>query len=97
MDLILLAPIAGVLALAFAGILASGIMKKDPGNDKMKEIMGYIHEGAMAFLYREYRVLGVFIVVMVIVIGLLMKSWLTALCFVVGAIFSILLVISECK
>ncbi|NLM44859.1 MAG: sodium-translocating pyrophosphatase [Clostridiales bacterium] len=90
MDLILLAPIAGVLALAFAGILASGIMKKDPGNDKMKEIMGYIHEGAMAFLYREYRVLGVFIVVMVIVIGLLLKSWLTALCFVVGAIFSIL-------
>jgi len=91
MDLMfLMAPIAGVLALAFAGFLASGIMKKDPGNARMKEIMGYIHEGAMAFLYREYRVLAVFIVVMAIIIGILLKSWLTALCFVVGALFSIL-------
>ena len=90
MDLVLLAPIAGVAALVFAGFLASAIMKKDPGNDKMREIMGYIHEGAMAFLYREYKVLAVFIVVMILVIGILLKSWLTALCFVIGAIFSIL-------
>lgn len=90
MDLVLLAPIAGVAALAFAGFLASAIMKKDPGNDKMREIMGYIHEGAMAFLYREYKVLAVFIAVMVLVIGILLKSWLTAVCFVIGAIFSIL-------
>jgi len=90
MDLMLLAPIAGVLALVFAGILASGILKKDPGNDKMREIMGYIHEGAMAFLFREYKVLAVFIAVMVVVIGLFLKSWVTAICFVIGALFSIL-------
>jgi len=90
MDLMLLAPIAGVLALVFAGILASGILKKDPGNDKMREIMGYIHEGAMAFLYREYKVLAIFIVVMVVVIGIFLKSWVTAICFVIGALFSIL-------
>lgn len=90
MDLMLLAPIAGVLALAFAGFLASGILKKEPGNDRMKEIMGYIHEGAMAFLFREYKVLAIFIAVMVIIIGIFLKSWLTAICFVVGALFSIL-------
>lgn len=90
MDLMLWAPISGVLALAFAGYLASGILKKDPGNDRMKEIMGYIHEGAMAFLFREYKVLAIFIAVMFIVIGIFLKSWLTAICFVIGALFSIL-------
>ncbi|MCQ1528329.1 sodium-translocating pyrophosphatase [Lutispora saccharofermentans] len=90
MDLMLLAPISGVLALVFAWILAAGIMKKDPGNDRMKEIMGYIHEGAMAFLFREYKVLAIFIVVLAAIIGILLKSWLTAICFVVGALFSIL-------
>ncbi|MDD4835169.1 MAG: sodium-translocating pyrophosphatase, partial [Lutispora sp.] len=73
-----------------AWVLATGIMKKDPGNDRMKEIMGYIHEGAMAFLFREYKVLAIFIVVLAAVIGILLNSWLTAFCFVVGALFSIL-------
>ncbi len=85
-----LAPLAGILALIFAGVLASGIAKKDPGNDRMKEIMGYIHEGAMAFLYREYKVLAIFIVVLALIIGILLKSWITALCFIIGALFSIL-------
>ncbi len=90
MDLTILAPLSGIVALIFAYILAAGISKKDPGNDRMKEIMGYIHEGAMAFLFREYRVLAIFIVVLSLIIGLLLKSWLTALCFIIGAIFSIL-------
>ncbi len=90
MDLTILAPLAGVLALIFAGILASGIAKKDPGNERMQEIMGFIHEGAMAFLYREYKVLFIFIAVLALIIGILLKSWLTALCFIIGAIFSIL-------
>lgn len=90
MNLMVLAPLAGILALIFAGVLASGVAKKDPGNDRMKEIMGYINEGAMAFLYREYKVLAVFVIVLSLVIGLLLKSWLTALCFIIGALFSIL-------
>lgn len=90
MNLMVLAPLAGILALIFAGVLASGVAKKDPGNDRMKEIMGYINEGAMAFLYREYKVLAIFVIVLSLVIGLLLKSWLTALCFIIGALFSIL-------
>lgn len=90
MNLMVLAPLAGALALIFAGVLASGIAKKDPGNDRMKEIMGYIHEGAMAFLYREYKVLAIFVIVLALIIGILLKSWLTALCFIIGALFSIL-------
>ena len=90
MDLLILAPLAGILALVFAWMLASSILKKDPGNDKMKSIMGFIHEGAMAFLYREYRVLVVFILVLAVILGVFLKSWLTAMCFIVGAVCSIL-------
>jgi K(+)-stimulated pyrophosphate-energized sodium pump len=90
MELVVFAPIAGIIALIFAGILAVVIKKSDPGNSRMVEIMGYIHEGAMAFLSREYKVLSIFIVILTVVIGIFLNSWLTALCFVLGALFSIL-------
>jgi K(+)-stimulated pyrophosphate-energized sodium pump len=90
MGLLVFAPIAGIIALIFAGILAAVIKKSDPGNSRMVEIMGYIHEGAMAFLSREYKVLSIFIVILTVVIGIFLNSWLTALCFVLGALFSIL-------
>ena len=90
MDLMVLAPISGLLALAFAGYLANSIIKKDPGTDRMKAIMGYIHEGAMAFLFREYKVLIVFVAVLSVILGIFLKSWLTAVCFVAGAGCSVL-------
>ncbi|WP_032122209.1 sodium-translocating pyrophosphatase [Clostridium amazonitimonense] len=86
---IYLAAASGILALIFAFILASGISKQSAGNDRMKEISGYIHEGAMAFLNREYRYLAVFVVIVGVIIAAFI-GWETAICFVVGAIFSIL-------
>ncbi|WP_396276477.1 sodium-translocating pyrophosphatase [Haloimpatiens lingqiaonensis] len=83
------ATIAGVLALIFAFVLGSAISKEEVGTDRMKEIAGYIHEGAMAFLGREYKALSIFIVIVFLLIGFLL-AWETAICFVVGAIFSIL-------
>ena len=47
-ELVWLAPIAAVAALVFALILASGVKKQSPGNDRMKEISGAIKEGAQA-------------------------------------------------
>ncbi len=90
MELMFLAPLSGALALVFAWVLATGIARKDPGNDKMKEIMGFIHEGAMAFLFREYRVLIIFVAVLSVIIGVFLKSWLTTLCFIAGAGCSVL-------
>lgn len=84
------APLCGMVALTFAWILAVNINKQDSGNQRMREIMGFIHEGAMAFLFREYKVLGVFVAILAIIIGIFLKSWLTSLCFVVGAICSVL-------
>ena len=86
------APIAGVAALLFAVILALSISKKDAGNDRMKEIAGNIAQGAKAFLFSEYKILIIFVAVLFVLIGVLLgeNSWLTAICFVIGALFSTL-------
>ncbi|NLZ93423.1 MAG: sodium-translocating pyrophosphatase [Firmicutes bacterium] len=78
---------AGFAGLLFALYLASKVNKADPGNDRMKEIATAIHEGAMAFLTREYRTLFVFIVVLFVAIYFAI-DWQTAVCFVVGAVAS---------
>ena len=87
--MIYLAPIMAVIALAFAAYKTAYVSKQDAGTERMKEISGFISEGARAFLFAEYRILAIFIVVLFLVIGLFI-DWATALCFVCGAIFSIL-------
>ena len=59
MDMIYSIPIVAVLALIFALFTARGIGKKKVDNKKMREIAEAIHEGAMAFLFREYRILAI--------------------------------------
>ncbi len=86
---LILAVVIGLIALAVAFMLSAGISGASAGNDRMKEIAGYIHEGAMAFLYREYKYLTVFIVVVAVIISIFLQVQ-TAICFVAGAIFSIL-------
>lgn len=90
MDSVFLIAIAiGALALIFALYKFSAINKANPGNDRMKEISGYIQEGAMAFLKREYKALAIFIVALFIVLTF-MLSIKDAASFLVGAIFSML-------
>ena len=81
--------IVGALALVFAFYKATWISKLSPGNDRMKEISTYIHDGAMAFLTREYKSLAIFIVVLFAILIVLIDIQ-TAICFLVGALFSIL-------
>ena len=86
---LILSTLTGILALAFAYFLSVGITKADAGNARMQEIAGYIHEGAMAFLYREYRYLTVFIVLVFLILSMFI-NWQTAVCFLGGALCSIL-------
>jgi len=79
----------GVVALVFAYIKYLSITKIEPGNERMKEISGYIEEGAMAFLVREYKYLVIFVVVVAIILGAAIDL-LTAVCFLAGSICSIL-------
>ncbi|MCC5910300.1 MAG: sodium-translocating pyrophosphatase [Clostridiaceae bacterium] len=87
MGLFVLAPIIGIVALIFAFVLTNRINAVDAGNERMKEIASYIQEGAMAFLTREYKSLAIFVVVLAVVLAIGINP-LTALCFVVGAVFS---------
>ena len=87
MNYVILAPIAGIIGILFALFLWARVNREDAGTERMQEIAAAIHEGAMAFLNREYRTLAIFALVLFIVIGSLI-SWFTAICFIVGAIFS---------
>ncbi|MBR2755716.1 MAG: sodium-translocating pyrophosphatase, partial [Lachnospiraceae bacterium] len=80
---------AGVLALIYAAVLAGIVSKQDQGTDRMKEIAKAIAEGARAFLFAEYKILVIFVVVLGLIIGFLI-DWTTAICFLVGAVFSVL-------
>ena len=56
----------------------------------MKEIAASIHQGANAFLFSEYKVLVIFAAVLFLLIGFGLGNWVTAICFIVGALFSTL-------
>ncbi len=78
---------AGALALIFALSKSAAIANLPVGTDRMKEISGYIHEGAMAFLAREYKALSIFVVVVALILGITI-GFETAIVFVAGALFS---------
>ena len=89
-SLIWLAPALAVVALLFAFYKISFVSKQDAGTDRMKEISSAISDGARAFLFAEYRILAIFVAVLFIAIGFGLNSWITAVCFLCGAAFSIL-------
>lgn len=92
-NLIYLIPAAGILALLFALMKSSWVGKQDDGTDKMRIIAGHIHEGAMAFLSREYRVLAIFVLVVAVLLAfgnrnVASSHSLIGLSFAIGAICS---------
>ena len=87
--LMILVPIAGLGALIFAVVLALIMDKREVGNSRMKEISDNIAKGAKAFLFSEYKILIIFAVALFVLITVMIDVW-TALCFVVGALFSTL-------
>ena len=80
---LILSIVVGLVALGVAVMLSNAISAANAGTARMKEIAGYIHEGAMAFLYREYKYLAIFIVVVAAIIATFL-SVSTALCFIGG-------------
>jgi K(+)-stimulated pyrophosphate-energized sodium pump len=61
-------PVLGVIALLFTFWRSAWISKQDPGTERMKRIAASISEGAMAFLRSEYKVLGVFVAVVAVLL-----------------------------
>jgi K(+)-stimulated pyrophosphate-energized sodium pump len=102
--LLYVVPAAGILALLFAFYRATWVAKQDAGTKEMVEIAGFIKEGAMAFLNKEYKVMSVFVVITALLLGFLYfqqggadvegsiigpgQMALVALSFVLGAVCS---------
>ncbi len=93
---IYLVPVFAIVALLYAYLRAAWVRRQDEGTDRMKLIGGWIAEGAMAFLSREYRVLAVFVVAVAILLGVTNyyvsedTNAFIALSFVLGALCSAL-------
>lgn len=89
MDMFLnMVPAFGIAALLFAAYLAAKVNKQSAGTDRMKEIATAISEGAQAFLTAEYKILVFFVIILFVLIGFGIGNWVTAICFVIGALFS---------
>lgn len=93
MDLFVLVPIFGVVALLYTFLQSRWVNKQNAGNEKMKTISGYIADGAMAFLKAEYKILTYFVVVVAILLAVMGSTnanshWSIGIAFVMGAIFS---------
>jgi K(+)-stimulated pyrophosphate-energized sodium pump len=93
-NIVMFAPAGGAIALLFAVYLSGRINKAEPGTERMQEIAGHIHEGAMAFLNRQYRAIGIFVVAVFLILGIFLPAesspWQTAICFLVGGTCSAL-------
>lgn len=92
-NLIYLVPAMAVVGLLYMFVKYNWVSKQEAGNERMQEISTYIAEGAMAFLKAEWKVLGYFVVIVAILLGVMSMAnpnshWSIALAFVVGAVFS---------
>src|SRR6188474_2408164 len=94
-----LVPLSGVIAVIFATLLARDVLGRPKGTPEMQEVAAAIYEGAMAFLNRQYRTIGILSVVAAVLIGILLGAiaphvgdvsavelaWRTSVAFLVGA------------
>ena len=94
-NFIYLIPALGVLGLIIMAVKSAWVSKQDAGTDRMKEIAGYVAEGAMAFLKAEYRILAIYVVIAGAALGWLSQvvetsHILIVVAFVLGCFFSAL-------
>jgi len=97
-----LVPVSGIVAVIAAALLARDVVSRDQGTKGMQDVAGYIRVGAMAFLRRQYRTIGMLSIVAAVLIGVLLGAiaptvgsvsgfelgWRTAVAFLVGALCS---------
>ncbi|KKK63767.1 hypothetical protein LCGC14_2990980, partial [marine sediment metagenome] len=90
--ILLLASAGGLLALGLAFFKTLWIFKQPVENEKLKRISGYVADGAMAFLSREYSVLLPFVLVVTVLLAVANRGFLRlqALSFPAGALCSAL-------
>jgi K(+)-stimulated pyrophosphate-energized sodium pump len=85
-------PIASVTALIFAWIFFKSMMKTSEGTDKMKEIAQHVRDGAMAYIRRQYKVVAIVFLFLVIFLTILtymgVQNPFVPVAFLTGGFFS---------
>ena len=79
----------GLVGLGFAGVIYRYVKSQPAGSAVMEDLAEQIHDGAMAFLRREYSMLGVFVAVVFVLLALAVSTE-TALAYLVGALCSVM-------
>ncbi len=96
---IYLVPVLGIIGLVVMAIKSAWISKQDAGEENMRQLAGYIADGAMAFLKAEWKVLAIFVVLAAILLAYsgsihevngreIHSSWIISIAFIIGAVFS---------
>ena len=88
-----LVPIASIVALGMAWFFFTQMMKEDEGTSRMKEIALYVRKGAMAYLWQQYKVVGIVFVVLCALFafmayGLNVQNPWVPFAFLTGGLFS---------
>jgi len=88
-----LVPVASMVALGMALNFFRSMMKADEGTPRMKEIAGHVRKGAMAYLWQQYKVVGIVFVVLAIVFAIMaygfqMQNPWVPFAFLTGGLFS---------
>ncbi len=85
-------PLCSLLALVFAWVFFKSMMKNSEGTPRMKEIAQYVREGAMAYLYRQYKVVGIVFIILMLILLLLaymgVQNPFVPVAFLTGGFFS---------
>lgn len=87
-EFLFLPPVLGLAGLAIAFVFYQLVLSHHDGDDKVKKIAELIHEGAMVFMHREYKMLAMFSIVLLVFILISPLGVNTAISFVVGAVCS---------
>ena len=98
-NLIYFIPVMGLIGIVVMAVKSAWVNKQDAGDANMQELAGYIADGAMAFLKAEWKVLSIFVAFTAALLAYsgtvheingvaLHSSWIIAVAFIIGAVFS---------